>query len=283
MATTDPEGWYIDGVALAEHAQVEDYGGWDDTPAVRGDDVTLLGRHGDLWRRKRYGPGRKALRMVVVGTGPDGQIPHAGTAQRAAYESHLDEVLRLLAPRHRPLEVVRVYADGTRRVAQCDVVTAIAPEPIGLCAGRITVELSIPGAFWADVDATTYRMPLTTTTGPQVVEAFGLSGQTAPCQDAVVAVTGPVVGVSVHDSLTGSGWSWPGTLVPGQVLVVDSGDWSATVDGASVLPDIAMQGQVLLEVSPAPSASRGPDLVVQWGGATTSSSMTVTTRRRWVR
>ena len=280
------EGWYVDGEPVAAHGRVlETREGWDDLPALRGDDVEMLGRHGERFRPKLYGPGRKTLTIGVHGTGDDGwSLVDDPRQQRAAYEEHLDALLRMFAARRRLLDVVRVHADGSRRRAGCQVVTALAPKPLGHSYGQVVVELAIPSAFWEDVDPTSYALPYDVARGgPQTLEVHSLIGQTAPCPDARVEVTGPCTAVSMRDEETGRGWSYTGAVSTGQVLEVDAGAWTARLDGTSVITALAYDTAQLLEVSLAPSASRGPRVLVDIAGGGAGTRITIQTRRRWLR
>lgn len=296
MATTLAEGWYIDGVRLDRYAVVDDHNGvsiddragWDDTPGMRGGNITLLGRHGELWRKKTYGPGRRTLNLTVHGTGADGwSVPATDRLQRAAYEEALDALLRIFAPRHRLLSVERVHANGDRRQADCEVTSVIAPEALGMTAGRLSVELVIPGSFWEDVDAVSYRLPYNVVTGgSQDLEVYSLAGQTAPCADAVVTITGPCSTVQVHDTEIGSGFTYSVAISAGQTLTVDAGAFTAILDDgtpASVITDLELADQQLLEIVPAPAIDRGPEVTVVTTGATSGFSVVFETRRKWLR
>jgi hypothetical protein len=280
------EGWYIDGVDVQSYGTViEDRAGWDDVPGMRGDNVTLLGRHGDLWRRKKYTAGKKTLTIGVHGCDTTTwAVPATGTAERALYESNLEALLRILAPRHRLFDVTRVYADGSRRRASCEVVAPITPATLGNSYGQISLELVVPGAFWEDVDPATYRVVYDVAEGgTQTLEVFSLAGQTAPCADAVVTVTGPCSSVTVRDTETGSGFTYDGGLAGGQSLVVDAGAWTADVDTSSVLTALSLYDAQLLEIAPAPQEYRGPTVDVATIGATAGFTVTFVAQRKWLR
>lgn len=277
------EGWYIDGVPLEGFGRViENRDGWDDTPGVRGDNTVLLGRHGESPRRKKYGPGRKSLAMAVHGVNEDGSVPVEGSAQRALYEKNLDGLLRLIRPRPGFLPVLRVYADGSRRTALCEVLNPITPATLGFTYGQVSFELGVPGAFWLDEDARTYRVPFDVAgADAQEGEVYSLAGGTAPCSDAIVTVTGPCTSVMVRDSENGSGFAY-GALTGGQTLVVDAGAFSAVKGASSVLTDLTIYDE-LLELSPAPTENRGPSLVITAPGKSTGFKVVVQARRAWLR
>lgn len=278
------EGWYVDGEPLENYGRViEARDGWDDTPPVRGDDTTLLGRHGNRWKPKKYGPGKKTLLIAVHGVDEAGLVPDSGTAQRARYERNLDALIRTFAVRHRTLMVERVHADGSRRQAECEVTSAFTPAVTGDTYGLMSVELSVPGAFWEDVYAQTYTVPYDVTAGgTQTLEVFSLQGQTGYCADAVVTVTGPCSSVTVRDHETGAGFTYASALSVSP-LVVDAGAFTATVGASSVLTSLALDGQQLLELAPAPQTYRGPTVDVTTTGASAGFSVSFSTRRKWLR
>jgi hypothetical protein len=290
VAVALSEGWYIDGTSLASFGTViETRDGWDDVPGMRGENTVLLGAHGESWRRKKYGPGTKPLTISVNGVLDDGwSLPATGSARRALYEANLESLLRLLAPRHRLLDVTRVYADGSRRRASCEVTGEITPQTGGDTYGQISLELVVPGAFWEDVDPATYQVPYNIGTGgTQTLEVFSLIGQTAPCADPVVTITGPCTSVTVRDSETGSGFTYATPLVGGDILVLDAGAFTAQLNPAgantSMLTSVTMYDAQLLEIVPAPQAYRGPTVDVTTAGASSGFTVTFTTKRKWLR
>lgn len=295
MSTTKAEGWWIDDKRLDRWATdvtdgtnngvvLSDRTGWDDTPPLRGENVTLLGRHGEVWRRKRYGPGRKTLTMSVLGANEAEADPATARLQRAAYEQNLDALMRMFGQAHRVLSVERVHANGDRRQADCEVISPLAPVPVGHGAGRVQVELGIPGAFWEDVDAISYRLPYTVGgAASQDVEVYSLAGQTAPCADAVITVTGPCDAVAIHDAVTGSGFTYSSAIAGDEVLTVDAGAFTALLDATSVITDLVLADQQILEIISAPESYRGPELTVNATSATAGFSVVIEARRKWLR
>lgn len=278
------EGWYIDGTDIQSYGTIiETRDGWDDTPPLRGENVVLLGRHGQYWRRKRFDAAKKTITVTINGVVDGWRIPETGLAQRALYEENLDSLIRLVSPGHRMLSVQRVYADGSRRTADCELTSALTPEVWGNTAGRVVLEFSVPGAFWRDADVRSYRVAYTVAgADAQTVEVYSLAGQTAPCADSVITVTGPCTSVTVRDALTGSGFSY-GALTSGQNLVVDAGAFSATKAASSVLTDLTLFDGQLIEISPAPRTDTGPSLDITAPGKSGIFKVVVSARRSWLR
>ncbi|MBT0771805.1 hypothetical protein KIH74_22885 [Kineosporia sp. J2-2] len=282
------EGWWIDGVYLGDIGTMITADGWDDVAAERGDDQELLGLDGVRFRPHLTAAGTRTIQMGVHGARWDGfqwVLPASGTAQRALFEANLDRLLRLVGVRHRPLLVRRVYPDGSVRRAQCRVTGQIAPTRQGNSYGEVQFTLLVLGGFFEDVDELTSRLPYDTD-GPstQTVEVFSLRGQSGSCADAEISVTGACSSLSVVDAETGLGFSYASALTSGQTLVVQPGGrFAATLAGASIITSIRFGGSRLLRISPAPDESRGPSLKITAPGKTSAFSVTVRSRRKWLR
>lgn len=282
------EGWYVDGVPLGSMGTViEDQSGWHDSPGMRGDDDVLAGQHGVRWRPKKFGPGVVPMLVGIHGATSDWSVPAAGSEQRALFERNLEDFLRRVVRADRLRLVERVHAQRSgstpRRQALCQVSGEITPQMSGFTYGLVSFEFRVPGVFWSDVDPTSQLLPFSVS-GPstQEVEVFALAGQTGYCADSVITVSGPCTSVQVVDAETGKGWLWPSALSAGQSLVVDSGAFTAEVDGSDVLVPMVFDGPNLLEIGPAPSESRGPAVLVAAPGAGPGFSVSATTRRKWL-
>jgi hypothetical protein len=282
------EGWYADGEPFERFGVViEDQQGWYDIPGVRGDNATLAGRHGQLWRPKKYDVGRIPMTVGIHGANSDWSVPTEGSAQRSLFEENLNGLLRVIGVRHRQIEVERVHplANGStpRRRALCEVTGTITPQMTGYTDGQVSFEWVVPGAFFEDTDVTTYRLRYDHTgASEQLLEVYSLAGQTGYCSDPITTVTGPCTTVSVVDAETGAGWSY-GALSGGEVLVVDAGEFTAVKGSTSVITALGIDsGNGLLEIGPAPSESQGPSVIVTATGMDSSSRISMQTRRKWL-
>ena len=133
------------------------------------------------------------------------------------------------------------------------------------------------------MDPQTYTLPYDVAAGgTQALEVFSLQGQTGYCSDAQITVTGPCTTVAVKDHETGLGFSY-GALTLGQSLVIDSGAFTATVGGSSVLTSLTLDDAQILEVGPAPQTYRGPVVDVTTTGASAGFGVTFVTHRKWLR
>jgi hypothetical protein len=289
VVETAGEGWYIDGTYLSDLGTlIEPRDGWDDTPPTRGDNSVLLGYDGVAWREKLYDAGRKTITIGIHGAVWDGLtwlVPAVGSDQRALYEANLDALLRVIGVRHRPLVVERIYPDGSRRRASCEVTGPITPATTGNTYGQVQFELIVIDAFWEDAEELSSRLPYVVGgAAQQRLEVYSLRGQTAPCQDAEVTVTGPCSSVTVVDELTGRGFTYADALDADDVLVVQpDGRFAATVDDVSVITDVEFDGPGLLKISPAPAPLVGPAVLVTTSGATSGFTVTLRTRGKYLR
>jgi hypothetical protein len=64
---------------------------------------------------------------------------------------------------------------------------------------------------------------------------------------------------------------------------VDSGAFTATKGGVSVITAVTLDDTQLLEVGPAPQPYRGPDVDITTTGAGAGFGVTFVTHRKWLR
>lgn len=282
------EGWWIDGVYLGDIGTQMFADGWDDVAQARGENAQLLGLDGASFRPKLRDVGTKTIQMGVHGARWDGYqwiMPGSETAQRALYESNLDTLLRLIGVSFRELEVQRIYPDGSRRRAKCEVTGQITPSRKADSYGEVQFTLIVLGGIWEDVDDLTSKLAYKVTgANSQTLEVFSLEGQTAACADAEVTVHGPCTSVTITDAQTGLGCTYPSSLSSSDVLVIQPGGaFKATKNGTNVITAMQFSGARLLRISPAPDASTGPSVVVNAPGKGAQFAVTVRSRAKWLR
>jgi hypothetical protein len=221
----------IDGVRLDTMAyNISTRQGRDISPAVQGANVDSFGRHGNLWSaHKKYGPGRMVLNMWVAGTDEDGVAP---VDDYAAYRYNLDKLLLMLNVRHRQLDV-RQTIETTGpivRQALCEVTAVIDPSMKAMApyTAEMTVEFTIPGAFWFDVADTNYDSGAAYVAGT-IKTLTELLGSTAPMVDMYLVVDGPANSPKVYDNRSGHWVQYNGNLPSGQQWCVNTATWSSKV------------------------------------------------------
>lgn len=215
MAT---ESWTVDGVDLSTVAyDITSRDGMDTVPAVVGANVAANQSHGERWVRKYFTAARKSLIMWVSSrdrnTGIDGTTLDE---KRQNLDANIDFLTLLFARRNKLLEVKRTLSDGSIRVAQAEVVTALDPVLVGLAHGKFAVELYIPEGFWRDENPSTL---LSSGPGANLV-VTGAATATAPMQDLEYRITGPATNPRITDVESGSYFQYNGIVAAGAVLYV---------------------------------------------------------------
>lgn len=273
--------WTVDGVALNTTARMLELPeGLDATASVRGDNLTVPGRHGRVWRQKRYDEANRVLRMWATGI------------DEATLEANLDALIAMFAVRHRLLDVRRTRADGATRQMFAEVVDVVDPRVLiaypynGFL--ELNVSLRTPGAFWQDL-ATSDFTSAAGLTLPSTVAITTLAGATAPVEDAVIVVRGPIANPTVTD-VSGESVTLAGTLATGTDWQIDSSAWTSKTGaalgfgggGTDVLAATTHTDARLLPITPAGAAS--PQLTLSGtGGAGAGTRLLVRARRKFLR
>lgn len=215
----------VNGVALSTFAsRVERM--TRTTPALRGADIPVAGRHGALpVPRRRHNPGLIVWPMWVKGVNPTTGLISAGTTIDQI-RGRYDDMSRLFHAD--PLDVRYAYPDGTVRQATARL--ALEPlefdeQPGAVQFGRFAPALSIPAAFWSDLTAVSVG-PTALATGTTTTLA-GFAGATAPMDDLTVTF-GPGSNPSLSQPLTGAFVAYDGVIAAGRKLVIDTELWAVT-------------------------------------------------------
>lgn len=238
---TTTETLSVDGVVLNTLAKnIESLTGRFKTPDLRGNNAQVPSRHGSIYSpSKYYDEGQVVLPMWVVGTDDDGEVPYFAT-ERETFQANLDELVRLFRPKNRLLDLRYTLADGSVRQAMCEVREAIDFSITGAVPmGKFSVVLAIPAAFWQDVN--TISQTKTIVTSGVNIEFPSFAGATAPMEDLVYTITGPITnpkvlatedGVTLDPELS---FGYTAAITAGQTLTVDSSTWKLTGGGGLVV------------------------------------------------
>lgn len=261
------ETWTVDGYALTDGAvrDVELREGLYATPEGYRGELTAVGaRHGLLWRPRPLGPGAFALQLWL------------GADSRAELEDAYDELLRYVIRPERLLSWRRGLADGSVREAMGQVVERIEPAPIGQLGMRVGLVVQVPDGRWRDL-ATSDSGAL----APGVaVELAAFADATAPMDDLVVTVNGPLTGnLRVEDVRSGKGFSYSGALPGvGQSLTVNAGSWTLT---GATWATLSYDGATPFELTPG-TPSGPPAIKVTGDGMTGATRVRVTGRQAYL-
>lgn len=275
------EDWWADDLLLTEHLvrDVEMLDGLYSAPPSVGANIEVPARHGTVWRPKRAGEGSFVINLWIAGSNPDGSIPGGGSA-RSAYERHLAELLRVLRPYHRLVRFARELDDGTARECYGEVIARLEPTHLNYAAGRLAVEVAVPGAFWRStvkIDQT-LRVPASGATLRFAAFAAG----DAPLTDYLMVLRGPI-NTPVLTAADSGEWLRYGANVPEEVLgdpgaavdgtiTFDVGRWSVSSPptGYPGLASVTFSGGYMLEL---PADPRGPGITVTGVGVGANTSL----------
>jgi hypothetical protein len=171
-----------------------------------------------------------------------------------------------------------VHADV--RQADCECLTAIDFSTFGADpTGRFAVELQNLNAYWADTYDTTVVLPVNAYAMP------GFDGASAPLDDAVITVTGPVTNPRVSDYIKGSYVQYNGVVAAGQTLVIDASAFTVTGTGGltPALADLQIVGMTgrMFRLVP-DSISRGYQAALTGSATTAATTLTVVGRRKYL-
>lgn len=202
-------------------------GRWN-VPALRTENVTVPGRNGSLrTKRKYHEEGEIVLPLWVKDTDPD-----EVTSGRDVLYSNIDKLTKLFRPGIGLLEVIHTLPDGTSRRVMAEVKEAFALSAKGRGLATFSVALTVPSVFWESTTVTSHDVVV-----PYTGTMSGFAGTTAPIEDAIVTITGPVTNPRVEAYGDGAALEVPnwfqysGTVGAGQTLVVNCGTWSLTGTG----------------------------------------------------
>lgn len=240
MVNTTTELLTVDGVVLNTLAKnIDSLTGRLRVAGLRGENAQVPGRHGTIWSRtKVYDEGEITLPMWVAGCNDDGEIPSGQTSRKLFY-TNLDKLTNLFGYKNRLLDVRHRLPSGVWRQALCEVVesydfTTDAVNPIG----RFSVVLKVPEVFFRDVDTSTSVRAIVSS-GVLDLEEF--VGATAPMEDMVFQITGPVTNFKMKAIESGVemapevSFEYQAAIPAGQTLTVNSSTWTLTGGGGLVV------------------------------------------------
>lgn len=275
---TTTETLTIDGVDLNTLAKnVSTLAGRLRRPAFRTTNVIVPGRHGNLWvPNKKYDVNVLALQLWVRGCDDDGNVP---TSAREEFYANVDTLTKLFSSPDL-LDVRHVLPDGSIRQCFGEVLDLIDIDTSGVDGknprGNFGVALTLPYPFWQDLNAIDHTFtPAGGTTIPLDMTVF--EGGTAPIEDAVISITGPVNNPGILTPATS--FEYSAVVAAGTTLILDCGEWE--LSGTSMVPngsDLLHSGDARWCVIPAdPAAS-----LTNTGGITAATRVEIVARRKYM-
>lgn len=250
-------------------------------PNLRTENIVVPGRHGTLRTpRKMYEEGQIVLPMWVRDTDVDDANP-----SRGQLFENIDLLSKLFRPGQGLLEVVHTLPDGSARRAMAESTEVIDFVPRGSGMAQFSVSLKVPGVFWEDADPVSVDLA-PTHNGPVAV----LSGATAPIEDAVFLVTGPITEVRVEALVDGAIMTDPvwfkylGVVAAGQTLTIDVAEWNLTGGGGHVVnySSFSHQGSARWLIIEPGSVGSSPGVKVSGFNTSPATKINLTARRKYL-
>ena len=279
MVATTAETLSVNGVNLNTLAKnISSLTGRLRAPAARTENAIIPGMHGELWiPNKKYQANTITLPMWVEGCDDDGGIPAESTRRREFFKNVNALVSLFKAPGL--LDVRWTKADGQVRqcFAEATDVFDFTTDSEGLA--RVGVVLTIPGAFWQDVNQTTQAW----TGNLATVSATSFVGGSAPIENTIIELKGPWTNPQVVFP-DGSWVMYSAALTSAQTLIIDSGEWDLTGVGG-LTPDFTKLTHDGADaywgaLPAAPSAA--PTITLNGTARTSATSFTLRGRRKYL-
>lgn len=272
----------VNGVVLNTLAyNVSSLAGRLKAPGLRTENITVPGRHGSLrTRRKLYEEGQIVLPLWVRDTDPNGLNP-----SDEQFYDNVDMLTKLFRPGNGLLEVVHTLPDGSSRRALAECTEAIDLGMRGRGLANFSAALRVPSVFWEDVVPISQELSL-----PHTGPVGQLSGMTAPLDDAVIVLTGPITGARVEASLSGAPLEKPvwfryaGTISAGQTLTVNIGEWTLSGGGGHVVnySHLTHSGDARWLVIEPGKVDVVPGLIVTGSNMSSATKLKITARRKYL-
>lgn len=228
------ESLSVNGFALDSRCfMLSDSSGIMNTPPIRGENIVIPGRNGELVRpNKRFDASELVLNLSVAGSLPDGSVPSGSDPTREFFKRR-DELVGLF---YSPTVVlVHTLPDGSQRRAVCEVRDVLQwSRPAYSDSADVSVSLRVVGAFWQDVNPVSQTFTVTTGT---TVSLTQFAGATAPMTDLTL-----VFGSGGNPTLSqGTRFFQYGQVInSGRQLQVNCSDWTLGIGtGSSWDPNVA--------------------------------------------
>lgn len=226
MANTSVAPLTIDGTRLDTLAwNITDLSGLRILPGVRNADTVVPGRSGVIPALSEdWDAPVKGLSFWVRGTDANGAVPVAGA--RATFDANLDALWRMFGVRHRLLDCRQTMGDGSVRQYLAKVIAEVMPQiDLGYQA-TFRVGLLVPDVFDQDVNTVDWALANPVMAAANAVTS--LAGASAPIEDGIYLVDGPITNPVLTDDLTGATVLLGAALVAGDRWRLDTGAWSST-------------------------------------------------------
>ncbi len=224
--------WWFDGVNLDQvfgegRWSIEDLGGAEDIPVVRGNNPEVPLREGRTHVTKYLDQ-----RVISLGMNVAGKVP-------IDFQDRLDFLKQLFGSRTQKV-LRRQMANGSYRQANAEVISTLGFNQIrGDHSGRFVVDFLLADPFMRSDIATA---PAATTIDASPLAFTIPNPGTGQDRSMIITLTGPLTNPRI-DNLTNGIWiSFTGVLVALQELIIDVGQFTALIVSANQLDNILHAG-----------------------------------------
>lgn len=286
MTRTTAETLTADGVVLNTYAKnIKSLTGRLRNAKTRTGNITVPGRNGVIRTPRKWSDAAVLdLPMWVVGSHDDGYIP-SGSSARIEFFKRVDELLAIFSSPEL-ITIRHTLPDGTTRECLAEVLevmdfTADSVNPKGL----VNVQLVVPDAFWRDTADITQTF--TNPTMNSVVNLTNFAGATAPMDDLIFTITGPITNPRLEAYRNGNPLSQPvwvqytGTIGAGTTAILNCGTWVLSGTASPSYANLSHLGDPRwLSVPPAPVGG-SPQIKISGSGNTGATAVQIVGRRKY--
>jgi hypothetical protein len=250
-------------------------------PGVRGSNTSVPGMRGASFVRNRpVNTGMWTLTMWVLGCLPDGTIPSWGEGRRI-FARNFEQLVKSVMSVSSPISLTAWQDDGSARVATGMIGGSTDSSlMMGGRRGEITLIFEILEGAWQDAVSRTITGVAGTHWSNDVLDLSALDGGSAPIDNSVVTVKGPITNPRIYDPVSQTWVQYNGALGSTDTWVVDSSQWNSTVNGVGVLTTTQHYGHPKFLVIDPGTFGRTPSVQVTGTGTGATTNVIITAARQ---
>lgn len=229
MNTTEAY-WAVDDQSLQTLAyNIETLGGRDEPPSLRGSDLIIPGRVGEIWQPKTVGSRIIPLAMWVRGAEDDGTVPSNWSDRRSLFDQNWRMLRNLLWQENRQFELSkRIMVDGQLRkvVAKAQFNAGLTRTMSPGDLAKFTVDLKLTDPYFYDENYTS--RPLNNGANEITI------GGDARTSKIIVNVSGARTNPRILNDTLDIDFTYAGQVLTGASLRADIDAFNATITANSV-------------------------------------------------
>jgi hypothetical protein len=192
------ERWLFDGWELTE-GTLRDWAlraGTGETAVFIGENTSVPGRAGDMWRPKVQGPIVFTIDLWFKGSTRE--------EVHAAYAT----ILRAVRRRHRLVNVVRHRASGEQVTCDAELIGQIIPTHLSQRVWRASLTFKVPSGCWRSVSTYSHINSQSSNAFPKTIVLTNLEPSTEAMDDLTIKFHGPGTNITVTDITDGVDGDW---------------------------------------------------------------------------